>query len=76
MEWEGSTDKRRNLSTGGIKSDLEEPQRNKKTETCVKLTLFNHKVRADKDMVVLGLVELKVTSKAFLSIPTPVNQVG
>lgn len=34
----------------------------------MKLTLFKHKVRANKDMVVLGLVELKATSKAFFFV--------
>lgn len=69
VEWEGSIDKRRNLTTGGIKSDLEWSERNEQTETCVKLTLFSLKVRADKDTVVPGLVELKVTKQSSLVHP-------
>lgn len=39
------------LIRGGIKSELEEPKRNKKTETWVSLTLFGHKVMADEEGV-------------------------
>lgn len=66
---EGSIDKRRNLTTGAIKSDLEWHERNKQTEICVKLTLFSLKLRADKDTGVPGLLELKVTKQSSFVHP-------
>ena len=69
VKQEGSIDKRRNLTTGGIKLDLEWPERNKQTEICVKLTLFSLKLRTDKDTVVPGLLELKVTKQSSFVHP-------